>query len=75
MTALGPGGREPSLEELRADAAHTKTRAALYRRKILLGGGEARRLDELERRSAGAAKRLADAAARNAPPTSTEGTP
>ena len=74
MTALGPGGREPSLDELRADAAHTKQRAALYRRKILLGGGEARRLDELERRSSGAAKRLATATRRDAP-TSTEGTP
>jgi hypothetical protein len=62
------------MEELRADAAHTKTRAALYRRKILLGRGEARRLDELERRSSGAAKRLAAATARTSP-TSTEGTP
>ena len=35
-------GREPSLEELRAEAAHAAQRLALYRRKILLGRGDQR---------------------------------
>ncbi len=50
--------RGASLEELRAEAKHAAQRLALYRRKILLGQGEARRLAELERISAGAAARL-----------------
>ena len=61
---------EPSIDELRAQASHTKQRAALYRRKILIGRGESRRLDELERVAAGAASRLRSAIARaDAPST------
>jgi hypothetical protein len=58
-SGLPPGdGREPSVEELRAAAAHASRRVALYRRRIYAGGGEPRRLAELERISAGAAERL-----------------
>ena len=52
-----------SLEELRAEATHAAQRVALYRRKVLLGRGDARRLAELERISLGAAARLASAQA------------
>jgi hypothetical protein len=51
-------GREPSIEELRDEARYAQDRLALYRRKVLLGRGEARRLAELERVAAGAADRL-----------------
>lgn len=51
-------GREPKLAELQALADHATQRLALYRRKILLGRGEPRRLAELERTAKGAADRL-----------------
>src|SRR3954466_14950419 len=44
-----PPPRGASLEELRAEAEHAAQRLALYRRKVLLGQGEPRRLAELER--------------------------
>jgi hypothetical protein len=47
-----------SLEELRAEAEYAGQRLALYRRKVLLGRGDPRRLAELERISTGAAARL-----------------
>lgn len=55
MTAAG---REPSLTELEALASHASQRAALYRRRVLLGRGEPRRLAELERVHEGAVGRL-----------------
>jgi hypothetical protein len=61
---------QPSMEELRAEAVHSRQRAALYRRKILIGRGESRRLDELDRIAAGAAARLKAAIA---DPSSTRG--
>jgi hypothetical protein len=48
----------PSLDELRAEAGHAAQRLALYRRKVLLGRGDQRRLAELERVADGAAQRL-----------------
>lgn len=56
--------REPSLEELRAEAAHAAQRFALYRRKILLGQGDHRILASRQRASEGAAERLQRAEAR-----------
>ena len=50
--------RGASLEELRAEAKHAAQRLSLYRSKVLLGRGDARRLAELERISTGAADRL-----------------
>jgi putative heme iron utilization protein len=50
--------RGAPLEELRAEAKHAAQRLALYRRKVLLGRGDARELAELERISTGAAARL-----------------
>jgi hypothetical protein len=50
--------RGASLEELRAEARYAAQRLALYRRKVLLGAGDARRLAELERISMGAIARL-----------------
>jgi hypothetical protein len=50
--------RGASLEELRAEAEHAAQRLTLYRRKVLLGQGEPRRLAELERTAVGAAARL-----------------
>lgn len=50
--------REPNLAELQALADHASQRLALYRRKMYLGRGDARRLAELERIAAGAANRL-----------------
>jgi hypothetical protein len=50
--------REPTLAELQALADHATQRLALYRRKMYLGRGDARRLAELERIAAGAANRL-----------------
>jgi len=49
---------EPSLEELRAEAAHAAERLALYRRKMLLGRGDPRVLASRERVSHGATERL-----------------
>jgi hypothetical protein len=49
---------EPSLAELRAEAHHAADRVALQRQKIYAGGGDARRLAELERAAEGAAERL-----------------
>jgi hypothetical protein len=60
--------REQTLEELEALEAHADQRAALYRRKVLLGRGEPRRLAELERISAGATSRLRRARERSARP-------
>ena len=57
MTRSTPS-RGASLEELRAEAEYAAQRLALYRRKVLLGRGDTRRLDELERISTGAADRL-----------------
>jgi hypothetical protein len=51
-------GREPSLEELRAEAVHASQRLALYRRKILLGRGDHRTLASRQRISDGATGRL-----------------
>jgi hypothetical protein len=48
----------PSIEELRAEARYADQRLALYRRKVLLGRGDARRLAELERIADGAGERL-----------------
>jgi hypothetical protein len=50
--------RGASLEELRAEASHAAQRLALYRRQVLLGRGDPRRLAELERISVAAAERL-----------------
>ena len=67
-----PDGREPSIKDLEALAAYAAQRLALYRRRVLLGRGEPRRLAELERTSEGATARLrrarerADLAARSA---------
>ena len=63
-----PRGREPSLSELRALARHARDRVALYRRRVLLGRGEPRRLAELERVSDGAAGRVARAIERERNP-------
>jgi hypothetical protein len=60
MTALEPAPRGRPADELRAIAVHAEGRAALYRRKVLLGRGEPRRLAELERIAAGAARRAKD---------------
>ena len=57
MTRSTPPHGAP-LEELRAEAEYAAQRLALYRRKMLLGQGDARRLAELERISTGAAARL-----------------
>jgi len=56
--APDPAERLPSLEDLKAVAVHAQQRASLYRRKVLMGVGEPRRLAELERISTGAAGRL-----------------
>jgi hypothetical protein len=50
--------RGTSLEELQAEAQYAAQRLALYRRKMLLGQGDERRLAELERVSTGATARL-----------------
>jgi hypothetical protein len=52
-------GRDTSLAELTAEAAHTASRVALYEQKIYSGRGDERRLAELRREAAGAAERLA----------------
>ena len=57
MTRSNPPRGAP-LEELRAEAEYAAQRLALYRRKVLLGQGDARRLNELERISTGASARL-----------------
>lgn len=60
-TALRPDAtpsREPSIAELQAAADHARQRLALYRRRIYVGGGNLRRLAELEREADGAAARL-----------------
>jgi hypothetical protein len=49
---------EPTLAELQALADHASQRLALYRRRMYLGRGDARRLAELERIATGAAARL-----------------
>ena len=79
MTPTGPT-REPSVADLKAVADHAGQRVALYRRKVLLGRGEPRRLAELERVSAGAAGRVKTAIDRSnarplRSPTSTEEDP
>lgn len=55
---------DPSVEELRAEATYASERLALYRRRMLLGRGDARRLAELERVAQGARDRLRRAEAR-----------
>ena len=49
---------DPSIPELRMIAQHADTRLALYRRRMYMGRGEARRLDELVRVAEGARGRL-----------------
>jgi hypothetical protein len=66
MSPLEPAPRGRSADELRAVAAHAEGRAALYRRKVLLGRGELRRLAELERIAAAATRRAAGAGERGA---------
>jgi hypothetical protein len=51
-------GREPSVQELESLATHAEQRVALYRRRMLLGRGEQRRFDELQRVASGAVARL-----------------
>jgi hypothetical protein len=48
----------PSVEELRAEARYAEQRLALYRQRIYAGGGNQRRLAELERTAKSAAERL-----------------
>ena len=55
---LPPTRREPTVAELTALARYATDRVALYRRKMFAGGGEPRRLAELERVAAGAVSRL-----------------
>lgn len=62
MSTAGPApGREPSIAELQAEADHARDKVALYRRKLYAGGGDMRRMAELERTASGAAGRLARA--------------
>jgi hypothetical protein len=56
---------EPSVAELRAEAAHAAQRLALYRRRILLGRGDQVRLAELQRVADGADQRLKRALTRD----------
>ena len=63
-----PASAEPSAAELDALAAHARQRLALYRRKTYLGRGQATKLAELERVSAGAEER-AQRARREARPS------
>jgi len=51
-------GREPALEQLRAEADHAAARLALYRRKVLLGRGDQRVLASRQRTFDGATARL-----------------
>jgi hypothetical protein len=51
-------GREPSLEQLSAEAVHASQRLALYRRKVLLGRGDQYVLASRRRVSDGATARL-----------------
>ena len=57
MTPSEPARRGSSPEELKAEAVYAEERLTLYRRKMLLGRGEPRRLAELERVAAGATGR------------------
>ena len=67
MTGAGATpSREPSIAELQAEADHARDRVALYRRKLYAGGGDMRRMAELEREASGAAGRLRRAQARPA---------
>ena len=66
MSSLDPAPRGPSADELRALAVHAEGRAALYRRKVLLGRGQPHRLAELERVAAGATRRAQAADERDA---------
>lgn len=52
-----PAPEEHSVAELDALAAHARQRLALYRRRIYLGRGQASKLAEMERISAGAQER------------------
>ena len=70
MSALEPAPRGASATELRAAAVHAEGRAALYRRKLLLGRGHPQRLAELERVAAGALTRAVDAERRRTDTTS-----
>ena len=61
----GPGSREPSLEELKAEARYTRDRFALYRARALTGKATTRaRMGELERAAGSAKGRLDRALAR-----------
>ncbi len=55
---------EPSTAELQAGADYAEQRVALYRRRVMLGRGEPRRLAELERIAEGASHRLRNRQAR-----------
>lgn len=60
--------RDPSLDELRAEATYRRNRLALYRARILTRRAtSAARLRELERASEGASERLHRAEQRAAP--------
>ena len=50
-----------ALADLRAEAAYTTERLALYRRRMYTGRGDPRVLAERERAAAGAAERLKQA--------------
>ena len=59
--------REPSLRELQAASEHAAMRLALYRRRVYLGRGDLKRLEEYERIAHGAAERLRRARQRTEP--------
>jgi hypothetical protein len=58
--------REPSIAELRALSDHAAERVILYRRRVYLGRGDPRHLEELERVAKGAVDRLHRARERSA---------
>jgi hypothetical protein len=66
-----PGRREPTIAELTELSRYAAERVTLYRRKLFAGGGEPRRLAELERVAAGAVKRLRGAIQRAKTPEET----
>lgn len=52
------GPAEPTLDQLRVESRYARDRLALYRRRVLLGRGDPRRLAELQRIADGALQRL-----------------
>ena len=50
--------RAAALAQLQAEARYAAERVALYRRRVLMGRGDARPLAEREREAAGAAERV-----------------